>query len=398
MYQRRYQETHPWISYVFKVNSIDNATIFHLGEALSKCDHICGAPLPPQAAADLNQVFLTKGVHATTSIEGNSLTEDQVRQRLDGDLELPESIEYQGIEIDNLIEVLNQINVECATGELAPLTVEKIKSWNRDVLAGQPVADGVTPGEFRTSSVVVGSVYRGAPAEDCAYLMDRFIQFINEVLVTDNPFWQRPMGILRAIVAHLYLAWIHPFGDGNGRTARLIEFQLLIEAGIPVPAAHVLSDYYNRSRALYYLSLERASTLPDHDEGVAQFIAYAVKGFVEGLREQVDQIEAHQLRIAWLSYVHEVFSRERHSDSWRRRRALVLAMPISPTPRSDLTKLTPELAELYAGTSSKTLTRDLNILLDRGLIHRSGRGFTSSQGDMAAFLPASIDPTTLAGD
>lgn len=391
MEQRRYQQSHPWISFQFRVDSVDIPTVFNLGEALSKCDHVSGAPLQPAAAAELNKVFLTKGVHATTSIEGNSLTETEVRQRLDGDLELPESIEYQGVEIDNLLKILNDINNECVRGELTPITVDKIKEWNRAVLDGQPVADGVVPGQFRTDSVVVGSVYRGAPADDCDYLMDRFVQFITVDLVTDNEVWRRPMAILRAILAHLYLAWIHPFGDGNGRTARLIEFHLLIEAGVPVPAAHVLSDYYNRSRALYYRSLERASGLPDHAQGASQFVAYAVRGFVEGLRDQVDQIEAHQLRIAWISFVHEVFSRERHSDSWRRRRELALTLTAEPVSRNELTRLSPALAEMYAGKSPKTLSRDINVLVDRGLIHRRGRGYCTSQERMAAFLPPSVE-------
>lgn len=391
MEQRKYHHSHPWISFQFDVNCVDTATVFNLGEALSKCDHVSGAPLQPAAAAELNTVFLTKGVHATTSIEGNSLTETEVRQRLEGDLALPESIEYQGVEIDNLLDILNEINEQCVRGELTPITVEKIKEWNRAVLDEQPVADGVIPGQFRTESVVVGSVYRGAPAEDCDYLMNRFVQFITVDLVTENDVWKRPMAILRAVLAHLYLAWIHPFGDGNGRTARLIEFHLLIEAGVPVPAAHVLSDYYNRSRSLYYKSLELASRLPDHSHGVSQFIAYAVRGFVEGLRDQVDQIEMHQLRIAWISFVHEVFSRERHSDSWRRRRLLALTLTAEPVPRAELTHLSPELAEMYVGKSSKTLSRDINVLVERGLIHRRGRGYRSSQDSMAAFLPPSME-------
>lgn len=391
MEQRKYEHTHPWISFQFQVSSVDTPTVFNLGEALSKCDHVSGAPLQPVAAAELYKVFLTKGVHATTSIEGNSLTETEVRQRLEGDLELPESIEYQGVEIDNLLEILNEINDECSRGELTPITVEKIKEWNRAVLDGQPVAKGVVPGQFRTDSVVVGTVYRGAPAEDCDYLMDRFVKFITVDLVTDNEVWHRPMAILRAILAHLYLAWIHPFGDGNGRTARLIEFHLLIEAGVPVPAAHVLSDYYNRSRTLYYKSLERASKMPDHAQGVSQFVAYAVKGFVEGLRGQIDLIEAHQLQIAWISFVHEQFSHERHSDSWRRRRELALTLTDKPVPRAELTHLSPNLAEMYAGKSPKTLSRDINVLVEHGLIHRKGRGYRSSQDRMAAFLPPSME-------
>ena len=44
--------------------------------------------------------------------------------------------------------------------------------------------------------------------------------------------------LVRAMMAHLYLAWIHTFGDGNGRTARLLEFLILARSGkVPLPAA-----------------------------------------------------------------------------------------------------------------------------------------------------------------
>jgi hypothetical protein len=70
--------------------------------------------------------------------------------------------------------------------------------------------------------------------------------------------------ILKAMVAHLYLAWTHPFGDGNGRTARLIEFHILLSAGVPSPAAHLFSNHYNQTRAEYYRQLDRASKSGGH--------------------------------------------------------------------------------------------------------------------------------------
>jgi len=48
----------------------------------------------------------------------------------------------------------------------------------------------------------------------------------------------------QAIVTHVYLKWIHPFGDGNGRTGRLLEFYILLRAGLPNIVSHVLSNFY----------------------------------------------------------------------------------------------------------------------------------------------------------
>ena len=75
----QYQETHPWLSFRFDVEELTPKILLNLGEILSKCEHVAGAPLKPEQARELHTVFLTKGLHATTSIEGNTLNEDEVK-------------------------------------------------------------------------------------------------------------------------------------------------------------------------------------------------------------------------------------------------------------------------------------------------------------------------------
>lgn len=74
-----------------------------LGEARSKCDHIRWVPLKPDVAKKLHEVYLAKGAQATTAIEGNTLSENEVLERVRGELQLPPSKEYLGREVDNVI-------------------------------------------------------------------------------------------------------------------------------------------------------------------------------------------------------------------------------------------------------------------------------------------------------
>jgi hypothetical protein len=53
------------------------------------------------------KIYLAKGVQATTAIEGNTLSEGQVRQKIDGKLDLPPSKQYLGQEIENIIEIFS---------------------------------------------------------------------------------------------------------------------------------------------------------------------------------------------------------------------------------------------------------------------------------------------------
>ena len=96
---RTYARTHPWINFQIDLRKAPYTLWLLLGEAQSNCQHIAGVPLTPDAAEKLYELYLAKGVHATTSIEGNTLTEEQVRQQIEGHLKLPKSQEYMAEEL-----------------------------------------------------------------------------------------------------------------------------------------------------------------------------------------------------------------------------------------------------------------------------------------------------------
>jgi hypothetical protein len=107
--QRTYEETHPWIAFNPNLRDVPSVTWMLFGEARSKCQHIAGVPLQPDAAERLYTIYLIKGVQATTGIEGNTLSEEQVKQRIDKKLKLPASQEYLGKEVDNVVEACNRV-------------------------------------------------------------------------------------------------------------------------------------------------------------------------------------------------------------------------------------------------------------------------------------------------
>jgi Fic family protein len=384
---RTYEETHPWISFHIDLHCLGHDSWLLLGEAASKCQHIAGVPLSPGVAQRLHTIYLSKGVHGTASIEGNTLSEGEVLARVQGALPLPPSRAYLGQEIDNIVAACNQIVKEVANGQPLELTPARVAHFNQLVLDGLELKEGVIPGQVRSHSVGVLR-YRGAPYNDCAYLLDRMCTWLNG-LPMDDESMAFTIAILKAILAHLYIAWIHPFGDGNGRTARLIEFQLLVQAGVPMPAAHLLSDFYNKTREAYYNALELTSKPP---YPVEAFIKYALRGFVDELREQLAVIREEQMLVTWENYVHQQFS-DKDTNAPRRRKILVLDLPTSgnPIPVHKIPELTPRLALAYAGKSPKTVSRDVNALLDAELILSFGKGHNrrvlANRDKIRAFLP-----------
>lgn len=383
---KAYEESHPWITFsATDVNSLPPKTWMLLGEARAVCEQIADTPLKPGIAERMNEVALIKGAQATTAIEGNTLSEDQVAGIYRGEYTAPPSRAYQEREVRNVLDALTDIVEQTANGTLDSVTAELICDYNRRVLNATEQGSDVVPGVFRTHSVTVGN-YRGAPAEDCRYLTQRLVEWLeSEIFDSDDPETGFALTVVQAVYAHLYIAWIHPFGDGNGRTARLLEFMLLARSGrMPLLAAHLLSNHYNLTRDQYYQELEVAS----RTKSALRFVAYAAQGLIDGLREQVELVRAQQLDVSWTNFVNETMDQFPTSRANDRQRELVLAMlPFTETSREDLTLLSPFLAALYAGTGPRTLSRDLNRLRNVGLVTRNGRFWGANTGVMFTLTP-----------
>jgi Fic family protein len=384
MASRTYGRTHPWIKFSADLRDAPPSLWILLGEARSKCEHLAGALLPPAVAQRLHRLYLVKGVQGTTAIEGNTLTLEQIDRHLRGELRLPPSQAYLQQEIDNILRACNEIASDDLHDRHPTITVDLVRSFNRTVLEGLELEQGVVPGEIRTYDVGVLR-YRGAPAEDCEFLLERLCAWLNSTDFSADDDLGLAVPILKAVFAHLYLAWIHPFGDGNGRTARLLEFHILVHAGVPTPAAHLLSNHYNLTRTAYYRELDQASR---SGGDVRSFLRYALQGCVDQLREQVTTVQAAQLMIAWRDFVNECFEGQK-SPAASRRKHLAFALSLRPVAlgSGDIFGL-PELAAEYRDRTKKTLTRDLNELVEMDLVEQvEGDKYRGRPEIMFAFLP-----------
>jgi len=391
MVTHHYLETHPWLT--FDYQPIYNSISMRMGEAYSKCQHLIGTPLQPELAAELSSVYLVRGVLATTAIEGNTLSEDEAAAVLRANKRLPASMQYLEQGIRNVQKVL--LAIDRASGNKAfRLSSAWLAEQNRNILANLEVAEHVVPGEYTKSTLIVGSVYRSPNPSEIPFLVEKLCDWINARLdaITDLPDDYRFFNtVTTAILAHLYLVWIHPFSDGNGRTARAVECAILAGSGlVPWVSSNLLSDFYNRTRARYYDKLSAASRKND----VHGFVEYALEGFVDMLREQIAEVQKMQHSVAWVNYIHGVFQNQTQGEATKRRRALALALPEhKDTPRVELRGLTPQIAQMYATSTDKMLSHDLNRLKELGLVTVTRKGIRPNSEVISAFLPAAMHPS-----
>ncbi|MGH3545053.1 MAG: Fic family protein, partial [Mycobacteriales bacterium] len=303
----KYLKTHPWLTFSFAIEFDKPAQLWALlGEAYSQCRYLTGAPLTPITAHELACVYLVKGALASTAIEGNTLSEAEARDIHDGRKQLPPSQRYLQTEVENVLGALGELRSRYESGTTPHLDTDWIRDQNRRVLSSLHSEEHVAPGEYTQAPLVVGN-YRGAPPEDIPLLVEKLVDWLREL---SKPAEGQPDNLrffrsfLVAALGHLYIAWIHPFGDGNGRTARLLECAILTQSGlVPWVSTNLLSNHYNRTRTEYYRRLDAASK---HGDALG-FVRYAAEGFVDQLREQIEMVQAQQLLVSWINYVHEIF-------------------------------------------------------------------------------------------
>lgn len=385
-----YQKTHPWIRFSpqLPIRARYSPLWFLLGQVCSKILHLSSSPASPEVHFRLNYVYLLKGVQATTAIEGNTLTEAEINQIAEGKAKIAKSKQYQEQEVKNVLEACNRLVDDVCRHHIA-LTPEYICQLNATVLKNLETKDGIIPGQVRDFSVVIGNVYRGAPAHECDALLAMLCEWLSSDAFAAPEGMEQSVAIIKAIIAHIYLAWIHPFGDGNGRTARLVELFILLDAGVPVPAAHLLSNHYNKTRDAYYRRLAELSRLkdggyPDFDE----FLVYAIQGLADGLQEQLDLIQEYQLNVTWVSLVYSHFQKVSKTALGKRRRDLLLSLPNGVTKITRFGDISQTVFyEHYKDKTLRTLYRDLDELVKANLLLETPDGYLANRDMVKKMLP-----------
>lgn len=313
-------------------------------------------PILPEWAARLEEEVVRKSIFGTAAIEGNPLTEEQVGEILSEpeSTYAPESAERGIINLKSAYDFIkNLVAPPESTRELTEALVKKLHSIITDGITGEKN----TPGQYRNSRIKVGDVEHGGVytppkiLEDVKTLMKEFIEWINskDILEMDP--------IIRAAISHYHLALIHPFGDGNGRTARILEALWLSWTGMRyVP--EMLSNFYYMHKDEYFWAF--SNTRRGQDDDVTPFLSFVLGGLVDSQRKTKDRIAHFIRRLALLEYYR--FLRRDKAITQRQHELLdMLLNTARPLSLHDLFATSP-FRVLYDGVSERTARRDLQKL------------------------------------
>jgi len=196
--------------------------------------------------------------------------------------------------------------------------------------------------------------------------MAEYIEWFNSNHVQNLP------PIIKSTLAHYHLALIHPFGDGNGRTARLIESTLLRSAGIKYLPT-MLSNYYYRKIDGYFMAFSQCRKNKEND--ITSFIKFVLKGAIESLNEVKLRITSYIRKSALKDYFQSLKDSKKVT-----KRQLELLNLLLEAPEDQIVTISSIQRELpyrtlYATVSDRTARRDLTKLHELQILTASKNNF-----------------------
>ena len=319
-------------------------------------------PILPRLASTLQEDLIRRSIFGTAAIEGNPLSEAKVTEIITAGSRggpAPGSAER---EIRNLKEAYDSLESLREDPDAPLLSEDRVKELHRVITQGVEHPRNV-PGQYRHHLVEVGDTEHGGiytpPKifEDVSTLMRAYIEWINSMKAV------KYTAYIRAALAHYYLALIHPFADGNGRVARLVEAHLLKVSGIDyVPVA--LSNYYYRHIDDYFRAF--SATRKQKDHSVTPFLEFTLRAVIETLQEIRERI-IHLIRKLALR---EHYATLKAEGNLKKREHDLLAILLDSPSAFTLGDLShePKFQALYGDVSERTARRDLKELCDANLL------------------------------
>jgi Fic family protein len=345
--------------------TITNEILKNVGVVEAAREIVDNAPLVPAYTMKFRRDALTRTVYYGTHLEGNELSLNQAIKVLEGEQVVARDRDVQ--------EVINYRRVIQFIDEVAALKKKKKKSqtWRYTqkmikkihFLVCERIIPEEDRGEYRQAQVVLregrtGEIFfKPPPAVEVAYLVEDLIDWLNTRTSREiHP-------VLRAGMAHYVLSAVHPFIEGNGRTARAFATLVLFAEGYDIKRFFALEEYFDRHAGEYYQALFDVSNQSPNLEkrDLTPWLEFFTQVMAIELNRVKEKVKNISLDVR--------FKGQLGAQIPLKERQIKLIEYLEEHGQV----ATSEAKKLFPDFSEDTVLRDLNYLVKKGILKKKGR-------------------------
>ena len=334
--------------------SLNNKILANIGSIEASKAIIENAPLVPAYEAKFRQEAILRTVHNGTHIEGNPLEQAEVEKVLVGEDISARDRDIQ--EILNYRQVLKFIDSK----KDEPITQKILLEIHR--LTTKKILKTNDSGKYRHTQVAVTNSKTGeisytppSPAQISELLRD-FLFWLNRAT------WQEIHPVIKAAITHYVVVAVHPFLDGNGRTARALSTLALFKEDYDIKKFFSIEEYFDRDAGAYYAVLQKTSDQSKKlwERDLTTWIEY----FTQGLASELDRVRQ---KVKTLSVDARLKGTMGQVPLNERQLKLVEYMQKYGQVSNQ------EWRSLVPMVSDDTILRELKYLMKKGLVRKRGR-------------------------
>lgn len=311
-------------------------------------------PYQRQWVDALQKIELKREVAGTSRIEGAEFTERELDEAMKETAE--ELVTRSQRQARAALQAYKWIATVPAEAPIAPELILKIHR----LMITDADDDHCPPGEIRNDdqNVNFGSPrHRGAAGgRECRSAFEELTRALQQDYLRHDP-------ILQALAAHYHLAAMHPFLDGNGRTARALEALLLQRAGLKDTSFISMSNYYYDEK-LEYLRTLAESRRKGHD--LTPFMLFALRGVAIQGQRLLREIQREIAKALFSNLMYDLFNRLKtpRKRVIAERQTKILKILLEADADVDLVRLQNQTIPMYQSLKNpaRAFMRDLNDL------------------------------------
>src|SRR3989338_854031 len=342
--------------------TITNKILKNVGIVEAAREVIMNAPLVPAWEAKFRKEAIERTIHHGTHLEGNPLSEDQVKDILDGqevtarDRDVQEIINYR-----NVLKFIDAVQTQIGSSNAYNFTIETMLEIHR--LTTEKILSSESSGKFRVRQVVIKNTktdqisYTPPPAVEVPFLIEDLVNWIN----SDEARQIHP--VLKAGIIHYEIARIHPFVDGNGRVSRAVATLVMFLDSYDIRKFFSFEEYFDENPMQYYLTLQAVSNqlvLDTHERDLTPWLEY----FTEGVAIELNRVKEKVQRISVDARVKDRLG-EQVVLNERQMMIMEYLHRHNGMSNRDFRKIFPDF-------SDDTVLRELKFLRQKGLVKKAG--------------------------